>query len=374
MRNADYFIQDLVLSPCIFTLFQLSGSPSSLSEEHKDNFRSRSSEFLKSAVTETSNNAIFNIKIPGYISPGNAAATLAGEMLQRWEELTGKDSFSVLKESIDKSFLDIIEKTGTTAGQRNKNCTKFFNLRFDKELISNWQMWVERDDGACNTIYQNVLDRLFHHSLKWRTATLFPPKETNDLDLKLSTAEEQTLRYVAGYIAFAMGKFYAKKKGTVVGKAVLQLLDTWKQRKDNGSETTFLDYTNKWVERVNRGGLYVVNDEFYIFIRKVENEARTILNRKLIIHYRGEDLREVLMKAFQKSEGIDISWCSVARCIEDEEIRSLLKHQVLEKWISIRARSFLKCWTQMVRRKNEKQVSAKSEPALRKTLHSAKKV
>ena len=39
------------------------------------------------------------------------------------------------------------------------------------------------------------------------------------------------------------------------------------------SDCSFTDYASSWVERANRGGLFVVNNMFYKFIRKIELEG-----------------------------------------------------------------------------------------------------
>ena len=51
-----------------------------------------------------------------------------------------------------------------------------------------------------------------------------------------------------------------------------------------------------------------MNDEFYIFIRRIENVARSVLKCNIIENYKGEDLREVLMEKLNKSELVDIGW------------------------------------------------------------------
>ena len=79
-----------------------------------------------------------------------------------------------------------------------------------------------------------------------------------------------------------------------------KILSYWGTKGDDIDErhVSFLDYTRKWVDCVNRGGLCSVNDEFYIFIRRVENVARSILNLELMINYRGQDLRNCLSNKF----------------------------------------------------------------------------
>ena len=61
-----------------------------------------------------------------------------------------------------------------------------------------------------------------------------------------------------------------------------------------------------------------------------------------IIKYKGEDLRDVLMKKFQASFLIDLSWTSLTKSVESQPLKDLLKEIILRKWVSIRTRSFLK--------------------------------
>ena len=116
-----------------------------------------------------------------------------------------------------------------------------------------------------------------------------------------------------------------------------------------------------------------MNDEFYIFIRRIENVARSVLNCNLIANYKGEDLREVLMEKLNKSELVDIGWEALTKKIQCDNIKKLLKQIILRKWVGIRAKSFLKCWVRMLKRKKQN-VSEKSEPSLRHTLYAKKKL
>lgn len=55
---------------------------------------------------------------------------------------------------------------------------------------------------------------------------------------------------------------------------------------------SFLDYTRKWAELVNKGGLIEVNNNFFIFIRRTETYVQQILNLELLKNYEGEELRK----------------------------------------------------------------------------------
>ena len=157
-----------------------------------------------------------------------------------------------------------------------------------------------------------------------------------------------------------------------MSKAVIDLIKSWESDSDNKLlYKTFLEYTRGWKDRTNRGGLFSVNDDFYIFIRRVENVARTVLNSNLIIKYKGEDLRDILMKKFQASFFIDLSWTSLTKNVESQPLKDLLKEIILRNWVSIRTRSFLKAWVRIINKKSGKtgnNVSEKDEPALKKYI------
>ena len=55
---------------------------------------------------------------------------------------------------------------------------------------------------------------------------------------------------------------------------------------------SFLDYTRKWAELVNKGGLIEVNNYLFIFIRRTETYVQKILNLELLKNYKGEELRK----------------------------------------------------------------------------------
>ena len=55
---------------------------------------------------------------------------------------------------------------------------------------------------------------------------------------------------------------------------------------------SFLDYTRKWAELVNKGGLIEVNNNLFIFIRSTETYVQQILNLELLKNYEGEELRK----------------------------------------------------------------------------------
>ena len=135
------------------------------------------------------------------------------------------------------------------------------------------------------------------------------------------------------------------------------------------------------MDKCNRGGLINCTDEFYIFIRNVENIARTVFNTSFIATYCGEDLRAILLKRFHDSGLIQGSWDNLTRTFSNKQVTEKIKIQILKKWINMRAHAFVDCWLQILRRnmskeaaeKRKKKISDKGEPSLRKQLSVSNK-
>ena len=159
-----------------------------------------------------------------------------------------------------------------------------------------------------------------------------------------------------------------------VDHSVRKLLNSWHDNVNSDATShPYLEHTKSWVESKNEGGLFLVNHEFYLFIRQIENIARTILNQQFFKCYKGQDLRDVLMKKFGESSLLESRWVALTRKLENEQLANTLKQIILRKWIGLRARAFANAWVEAAKKKAKVLISRKSEPSLRKTLHSSKK-
>ena len=85
-------------------------------------------------------------------------------------------------------------------------------------------------------------------------------------DLAFTSQEEKTLRYVSGFIVFSLANRH-KDQNNQSAKIILQLQESWGEKSDRGIVCeSIYDYTKAWTEKINRGGLFCVNTEFYLFI------------------------------------------------------------------------------------------------------------
>ena len=104
---------------------------------------------------------------------------------------------------------------------------------------------------------------------------VFPHHGTNpeqmDSGPALKADDEQAVRYVAGYVAMALKK-YAKLPNDTTAVQYLNCLTTMHELdEENDRELPgFLEYTKLWVEKVNRGGLFLVYDKTFLLFRAME--------------------------------------------------------------------------------------------------------
>ena len=71
---------------------------------------------------------------------------------------------------------------------------------------------------------------------------------------------------------------------------------------------------------------------------------------------------------------IEFYWQSIMHYLPSEQLTNTLKLEIVEKWIDIRALSFVSCYVQSLKRKLASSkiknvISTRTEPAMSKILH-----
>ena len=133
-------------------------------------------------------------------------------------------------------------------------------------------------------------------------------------------SEIESLCYIAGFIVFFLEKEFEKYNPFAAQISVI--FECWGSKSDNDFGSSFEEYTNAWVDLVNRGGIHQLSDKFYLLIKAVKIEARTILNQELLINYCGEDLKTVLYTTCPKSENFEVCWHNITQNSKYKQVAS----------------------------------------------------
>ena len=109
------------------------------------------------------------------------------------------------------------------------------------------------------------------------------------------------------------------------------------------------------------GGLIKVNDQFFLFITYIETLVRKTLTFSFMKTYEGEDICEVLHEKLEGSNMINKLWESLTRYIPN-------RHEVLSKWIDIRANAFVKTFVLIFKQKMSNMLNDKKKQQLRSAM------
>ena len=82
--------------------------------------------------------------------------------------------------------------------------------------------------------------------------------------------------------------------------------------------SSFSDYTNKWIEKVNRGSLAIVNDDF---VRYPEVQARKNLNLNFMILHSAENIKSKVFEKLNESNLIRSCWEKLTRSVGNEDLK-----------------------------------------------------
>ena len=125
----------------------------------------------------------------------------------------------------------------------------------------------EAGPGGMVLLSQHINQKFFEEILRAHTSLI---DDTEASQRPLTVGEANALQYAAGYVPFALKKKLSHRPEFV------QCLD---QLGVSGQGDTYLEYTKKWIELVNRGKLFNVSDETYRFFHDLEMKVYAYLKR-----------------------------------------------------------------------------------------------
>ena len=195
----------------------------------------------------------------------------------------------------------------------------FHKYNVNERIMKEWYIYLQQynDDSSSHfylldTFVMNIISYAieFGNRGKYKNLTVTPK------EVALNDNEQQILCYVSGYIVFAL-----KTKYTLLLKSSklkeVQLLGTFIIGQIS-KVYNFLDFTHRWVDQVNRRGLAVVKDEFYLFIRSIENSVHKTLSISFIWRYEGEDIKDVLRNKILQNYLVEKYWQLIAHYLPSE--------------------------------------------------------
>ena len=185
------------------------------------------------------------------------------------------------------------------------------------------------------------------------------PPTVSPVELKMTAEDENALRYTCGYVALKVMRRFQQQNST---KAT-QFVDCLSDMAVTGQESSFYEYTTEWIHQVDRGGLFHVNEQAYLFFRALELKTRITLPDHL---KRMQGSKQSLVSDVMEDENVQFYWTMVSVDIDREEDAQELLQKIVEVWLTIRGFSTTAVWLEEYKKASQK--TTKKSKSLRRGL------
>ena len=118
--------------------------------------------------------------------------------------------------------------------------------------------------------------------------------------------------------------------------------------KEKEEDIEFLQYTKLWVEQVNRGGLFQVNNDAHLIFRVMELASQRVLSVKRVTSHPTLKIQQEMENAIMNNPSVTAHWnylLTKVADLETDESDELLG-EIVDKWVKIRGHSFASGWVE----------------------------
>jgi len=303
-----------------------------------------------------------------------AARQLALQILSAIDRSeTGEDMAHSFNSRLLQRLNQVVLKAdskGLKVSTKAERMWRDFHALRGTELCLMWNDFLQQLDIAANEplLLQYLLENIFGEVVKSHFSTT---PESTVLPDHLSAQEQNTIRYVAGYVPHALKKKIRRgahsSKDLFIG-CLENLAATHEQlENDEEEEETLQSFTAQWISRVDRGGLFIIRDEVYSFFLSME---MTLRKHFVSLEQCRRVDRKLALDDVISDEDVLFFWDIIAYDIDDESASLELLTMIAELWITVHGFASASAYVEAYKAKNEVLTAKKS--ALRKNLKKNK--
>ena len=296
-------------------------------------------------------------------------------MQQRGRQIL--ESSSRCAEAFDKFSSEVVAHLSTviddctkrfklTASKREALWAEFHQLRINgkdklhklwKELLQQLKV-IDDDPLLKQSVYTDLFGLLLKEYFSSQTKSAAPLASTTEL----TSDEANALRYACGYVARSILHKYETKKGDVCSQYVQCLGDMAVE----GEGGDVLLYTRKWLDQVNRGGLFPLNDSTFTFFVAIEKQVRNILPRHVVRPSDKESFKKRVIEKVVQDEDVQFHWTLINQDIDNPEDAEALLVEIVKLWVTIRGFSLAASWMEEYKKSSKK--TTQKSTGLRKSI------
>ena len=257
---------------------------------------------------------------------------------------------------------DCLNNSKKISAGREKMWTAFHKLRTSADFRSKWEGLFKHchEEAVHPHLFQQIADIIFKKVLASKVSVL--QQQDEEQVVELTRAEENALRYAAGYVCKQVSK--KLKSSTDPSKQELFLcMEMLRRDSAVDSECETSEDSSLWMDIIDRGGLWHIKDDVFPVFYAMEEEVRRFI-RNPSRKQSALDVKQ-LSNAILSCEDVLFFWSIATVQLDENEERLLLK-KITKLWITVRGFAYTSAWIEQYKQKKSQVLQKKK--ALRKTL------
>ncbi len=121
-----------------------------------------------------------------------------------------------------------------------------------------------------------------------------------------------------------------------------------------GEGGNILSYTRKWLDQVNRGGLFPLNDNSFSLFVSIEKVVKTVLHKHILSgNPDKESFKHNVHDVIIASDETQFYW---SQDIDDDEQSQELLREIIKLWFTIRGFSIAASWMETYKQHQKKTI------------------
>ena len=128
-------------------------------------------------------------------------------------------------------------------------------------------------------------------------------------EVRMLGDEENSLRYASGFIGMKLLKQLEKQ----TSRKTAHFKECLSNMSRAGNDSSFYAYTKEWIDAINRGVLFVVNEDTF---KAIKDKTRQVLPQHMA-HSGGK--KEIVIQSVAEDRRVQLQWRSVGASIMDKE-------------------------------------------------------
>ena len=255
----------------------------------------------------------------------------------------------------------------TLSAQRQRLWSSFHSARVS-ELRRLWNdlftsLGVDLKFAQDPLLGEYVNEKVFERHIK----STFEVEDEFTEPGELSENDLNALRYVAGYVPWKLRQKFSK--GTCKHsnqKDFLMCLEKMTEGSEE-SDDSYIQYTKRWINAIDRGGLFRVSDEVFVLFHEIERMVRRFVV-KLTSQSSQQDKQEIVDEIVSDGD-VQFHWSMISVDLDHDAGEQLLQ-QIIQLYLTIRGFSTAGAFVEQYKQVTEK--TTRKSTSLRKGLKRKK--